>query len=194
MSATLKTLIHASLLAMGQLVALPAAQAQSPAVPSFEAKSARPGYVLRAEFVQTESFYATSRNLKFRDNVPYKKPVRIVSNLFEFPEEYDAVRSQDVVNQFYEYLMAKHPELVEKLRGHKSSETPESLTLYKGREEVGENSYRGLFNGGTNPDWTYEIVYVDGFKYVERKAKSGLSKATLKARSIIGDPAAGKKD
>lgn len=189
-----KKLTVGCVLAALQFCFTPAIHAQSPAVPDLQSLSARPGYELRAMHLQTDSLYvSTKKYYEFRDSIPYKKPVRIVSNLFEFPEGFDAVRDRDVRTQFVAHVLARHPEWIEKLRGHGSGANVANVSFYKGSEKIAANSYRGLFDVGSDPKWQHDILYVDDFKYVERKLTAAESKAALKADAIIGDPAAAKR-
>lgn len=187
-------LIAGCVLAVVPYTFVPAAYAQSTSVPDLTSLSARPGYQLQSMHLQTDRLYISAgKYYEFRDNIPYKKPVRIVSNLFEYPEGFDAARDRDARNQFAAHVLANYPEWIEKLCGHGRAGNVGNVSFYKGSEKIAESSYRGLFDVGSDPKWQYDILYVDDFKYVERKTKTAAAKAAREVDAIIGDPAAAKR-
>ncbi len=119
-----------------------------------------------------------------KQEIPYTTPVRIVSNLFEFPEGWDPVAEQDLTAQFHEFLFAKYPAAIQKLKGHTSSEGVQTLKIFKGREQQQRDQYTKLFvNYPDRAQW--DIIYVEGFKYLPRATKPGWHPATLKARALL---------
>lgn len=103
----------------------------------------------------------------WRSTVPYKKQVRIVSELFDFPSEYDSAREEDLRIQFVEYVMKTNPEAIRKMRLH--TELGFSPTKYDPANKNHVRQYAELTTDPKLGNWTFEIILIKGFKYVPDK-------------------------
>lgn len=171
----------ASLFALSASAAL--AQSAAPDISAVAPASA--GKELRAAYIQSDGIYMhNGPHGGPKQDIPYKKSVRIVSNLFEFPDGWDPVAEKDMSAQFHEYLFAKYPAAIEKLRGHNPSEGVQTIKIFKGREKQQREEYAKAFvNYPGREQW--DIIYVEGFKYAPRTVAPGWHPATLKARALM---------
>lgn len=109
-------------------------------------------------------------------DIPYKKRVRVLTNLVAFPEKFDPVAERDIVIQFYDHLARKHPEVLEKMRNHGRAantwiQSPDSQAYYS-RTEHGS--------------FTYDVVRIDDFSYSPRKNPQAKTPGYIKAMEILG--------
>jgi hypothetical protein len=112
----------------------------------------------------------------WKEDIPYKQRVRVLTNLVEFPTAFDSVAERDIVIQFYDHLARRHPEVLEKMRNHGRS--PNTW--------IQSADSRAHYSRATQGSFTYDVVLIDDFSYVPRKNPQAKTPGYTKAMDILG--------
>jgi len=140
---------------------------------------------------ETSGFAFTPQDYRvWKAEVPYKQPVRLVSELFDFPSEWNSARETDLTIQLYEYVMKTNPEAIRKMRLH--SNIGFHITKIYPTNKSSEADHVRAMTEAKKGNRTYEIILVKGFKYVPDKylGPNPGKKSPLytEAMSILNDP------
>lgn len=142
-------------------------------------------------FHETTGFAFTPQDYRvWKAAVPYKQPVRIISELFDFPSEWNSEREEDLRIQLVEYVMKTNPEAIRKMRLH--SEIGFHITKIYPTNKNSESDYLYTRTETKKGNRTYEIILIKGFKYVPDRyvGANPRSKSPLfiEAMRILNDP------
>ena len=120
--------------------------------------------------LETSQKYTHTNNsdTSWKEAIPYKHRVRIISEPFDFPKGFDSRWSSEAGVQFLEYLMTHYREEFSKMKMHQSYYSGVDW-LYDPASNSSIQQYKAMSADPRSGDYMYEIILVKGFKYVPGK-------------------------
>ncbi|WP_207426270.1 hypothetical protein [Pedobacter sp. SYSU D00535] len=112
--------------------------------------------------------HVNSVDTTWKQSIPYKRMVRIISEPFDFPKNFDSRWSSEAGVQFLEYLMTNYKEEFKKMRGHQSYYTGVDW-IYDPKSSSSVKQYNQLSTDPKGSRAEFEIILIKGFKFTPGK-------------------------
>ncbi|MEF9957918.1 MAG: hypothetical protein RSA22_05635 [Acinetobacter sp.] len=134
-----------------------------------------------------DNFVSTGTYNSFKPTIPYKQKVRLISEIFAFPKEWNPVAESELNRQFLKYVMNNYLKEFNKLRLHQQGGiTVGRNVIYS---QINIDDYNRMSINPPEVKYPIDIVLIKGFKYVEPNKLDTIDIRTdpifMKANEII---------